>query len=70
MEPFKKWEAYDSRDKQAPTDINYAEGKTKKVAWYVNECQSHNNRMEVARELQKYIQVRRVAFDKTAHCHL
>lgn len=60
VEPFKKWETYDKRDLTAKTNFNFAAKKTKLVAWYVDECESHNNRMEYARELQKHIQVRNI----------
>ncbi|XP_064601367.1 glycoprotein 3-alpha-L-fucosyltransferase A-like [Liolophura sinensis] len=36
---------------------NYAAGKTKKVAWFVSNCFSENNRFGVATELAKYITV-------------
>lgn len=56
-DPFQKWVSYDARTKLIDSDINYAAKKSKKVAWFVSECESHNNRMEYARELQKYIEV-------------
>ena len=37
--------------------INYAEGKTKMAAWFVSNCASHSRRMEMVKELQKYIDV-------------
>lgn len=37
--------------------VNYAEGKTKKVAWFVSNCKPHNNRTVYAKELAKYISV-------------
>lgn len=57
VDPFKKWEMYDPRNKQAEVTTNYAAGKTKLVAWYVAECETPNNRMAFVSELQKYIQV-------------
>ena len=36
---------------------NYARGKAKKVAWYVQNCNSHNSRTLYAKELAKYIEV-------------
>lgn len=36
---------------------NYAAGKSKKVAWFVTNCHAHNDRLEFARKLQKYIDV-------------
>ena len=37
--------------------VNYAEGKTKIAAWFVSNCASQSKRMEMVRELQKYIDV-------------
>ena len=36
---------------------NFAQGKTKKVAWFVSNCNAQNSRMEYAKELAQYIQV-------------
>ena len=36
---------------------NYAEGKTKLVAWFVSNCGGFNGRMAYARKLQKYTKV-------------
>lgn len=36
---------------------NYAEGKTKKIAWFVSNCKATNLRLEYAKELSKYMQV-------------
>jgi glycoprotein 3-alpha-L-fucosyltransferase len=36
---------------------NYAEGKTKKIAWFVSNCRATNNRLEYAKELSKFMQV-------------
>jgi len=36
---------------------NYAEGKTRKVAWFVSNCGARNKRLEYARELSKHIDV-------------
>lgn len=57
VDPFKKWELYDRRTKQNEVPTNFAANKSKKVAWFVSNCQAHNNRLEYARELQKSIQV-------------
>lgn len=38
-------------------DRNYAQNKTKKVAWFVSNCGARNGRLNYAHELQKYIQV-------------
>jgi alpha-1,3-fucosyltransferase len=37
--------------------VNYAEGKTKMAAWFVSNCASKSRRMELVKELQKYIDV-------------
>lgn len=56
--PYNKWIYYDPRIKQREQLQNYAENKTKKVAWFVSNCVlTSNNRLEYAKELQKYIQV-------------
>ncbi|XP_074657228.1 glycoprotein 3-alpha-L-fucosyltransferase A-like [Tubulanus polymorphus] len=36
---------------------NYASGKTKKVAWFVSNCNDKNERLKLAEELSKYISV-------------
>ena len=36
---------------------NYAQGKTKKVAWFVSNCYTCNSRMSYAQQLAKFIQV-------------
>lgn len=55
--PYEKWVYYDSRVKQIKQNYNYALNKTKKVAWFVSNCHSRNQREIYAQELQKYIQV-------------
>lgn len=57
--PYEKFLKYDSntlRHRNA-SKRNYAEGKTKKVAWFVSNCHASNQRLEFAKELGKYIQV-------------
>ncbi|XP_063696915.1 glycoprotein 3-alpha-L-fucosyltransferase A-like [Culicoides brevitarsis] len=54
---YSTWLYYDDRIKKLPQTTNYAEGKTKKVAWFVSNCNAHNDRLKFALELQKYIQV-------------
>lgn len=44
-------------------DRNYAQNKTKKVAWFVSNCGARNGRLNYAHELQKFIQV----FSKWRH---
>lgn len=48
---------YYSRPKNVSSTINYANNKTKLVAWAVSNCNALNNRLEYARELSKHIQV-------------
>lgn len=56
--PYEKWEYYDPRVKQMEQDRNFAQNKTKKVAWFVSNCGARNGRLNYAHELQKYIDVR------------
>lgn len=58
VEPFKKWELFDRRNNLKKTNTNYAAGKSRKVAWYIDECVSYNDRIRFALELKNYIQVR------------
>lgn len=55
--PYDKWLYYDERIRIHPQTKNYAFGKNKKVAWFVSNCNASNERMEYAKELQKYINV-------------
>lgn len=55
--PYRIWQYYDPQIKHIEQNRNYAEKKTKKVAWFVSNCKDDNGRLEYARELQKYIQV-------------
>lgn len=55
--PYEKWEYYDPRVKQLEQDRNYAFNKTKKVAWFVSNCNARNNRLQYANELSKHIEV-------------
>lgn len=55
--PYEKWEYYDQRIKQMEQDRNFAQNKTKKVAWFVSNCGARNGRLNYAHELQKHIQV-------------
>jgi glycoprotein 3-alpha-L-fucosyltransferase len=48
--------------------INYATGKTKKVAWFVSNCHAANSRQRYAVELSKFIQVD--IFGKCTRRHL
>lgn len=55
--PYEKWVYYDPRVHQIEQDRNYAQNKTKKVAWFVSNCSARNGRLQYAHELQKYIDV-------------
>ncbi|XP_049856040.1 glycoprotein 3-alpha-L-fucosyltransferase A-like [Schistocerca gregaria] len=58
--PYERWVYYDDaegaayRGRQPP---NVAANKTRKVAWFVSNCATVNDRMGYAKELQKHIQV-------------
>ncbi len=39
------------------SEVNYADGKTKMVTWFVSNCNSKSNRNEMVKELQKHINV-------------
>ena len=55
--PYFKWRYFDSAVISAPQMTNYADKKTKQVAWFVSNCNAKNKRLEYAEELQKYIGV-------------
>ncbi|XP_055304008.1 glycoprotein 3-alpha-L-fucosyltransferase A-like [Sitodiplosis mosellana] len=55
--PYRKWIPFNPEIKQQTQNINYAENKTKQVAWFVSNCNDKNGRLKYARELQKHIQV-------------
>lgn len=55
--PYEKWVYYNESVRRKPVSVNYAQNKTKKVAWFVSNCGAKNNRLEYARELQKFIEV-------------
>lgn len=61
--PYDKWAYYDENVRQAAKTWNVAANKTKKVAWYVSNCDAQSNRLEYANELSKYIEV-----DIYGHC--
>lgn len=54
--PYEKFVPFNS-SVQPPRPKNYAEGKTKKVAWFVSNCGARNGRRQYANELSQYIQV-------------
>ncbi len=39
------------------SEINYAENKTKLVAWFVSNCQTSNGRLDYVRELQRHLTI-------------
>ncbi|XP_074600068.1 glycoprotein 3-alpha-L-fucosyltransferase A-like [Brevipalpus obovatus] len=55
--PYEKFVPFSHPIKTEKPKINYAEGKSKKVAWFVSNCVANNNRLEYAKQLRKYIQV-------------
>ena len=57
--PYERFVPYEnaSQYQLLPPKRNYASGKRKKVAWFVSNCRTTNNRMEYALELSKYINV-------------
>ena len=57
--PYERFVPYKnaSQYQLLPPKRNYASGKTKKIAWFVSNCRTHNNRMQYALELSKYIDV-------------
>ncbi|XP_034668715.1 glycoprotein 3-alpha-L-fucosyltransferase A-like [Drosophila subobscura] len=55
--PYMKWMYYNEQFQDKPQDRNFAEHKRKKVAWFVSNCKTENNRFKYALELQKYIEV-------------
>lgn len=55
--PYGKWLYYNPEIRQTEQHRNYAANKTKKVAWFVSNCNDQNGRLKYAHELQKYIEV-------------
>ncbi|XP_026844829.1 glycoprotein 3-alpha-L-fucosyltransferase A-like [Drosophila persimilis] len=55
--PYSKWVYFDAKVQQKKQDRNYAANRTKKVAWFVSNCNTENGRLKYALELQKYIEV-------------
>ena len=53
--PYESWQYYDPSVVSKPQNVNYAENKTKKVAWFVSNCGARNGRLQYAQELSKYI---------------
>nr|KAG5685248.1 hypothetical protein BaRGS_000696 [Batillaria attramentaria] len=55
--PYEKYVPFNASLLTRKTRKNYAAGKTKKVAWFVSNCATSNNRLHYATELGKYIRV-------------
>ncbi|XP_050441785.1 glycoprotein 3-alpha-L-fucosyltransferase A-like [Adelges cooleyi] len=59
--PYAYWYKYDEREMQrlspSPSTRNFAQGKTRQVAWFVSNCNANSDRLEYANELAKYIPV-------------
>ncbi|XP_014681842.1 PREDICTED: glycoprotein 3-alpha-L-fucosyltransferase A-like [Priapulus caudatus] len=55
--PYERYQPYDARVLTLPLRRNFAANKTKKVAWFVSNCGSRNNRLGYATELGQHIQV-------------
>ena len=54
--PYGKWSPYhDHMTTSDEDEVNLAEKKTKKVAWFVSNCGARNGRLQYAQELAKYI---------------
>ena len=53
--PYESWQYYDPNVVTKGQNINYAEKKTKKVAWFVSNCGAKNGRLQYAQELAKFI---------------
>ncbi|WAR02338.1 FUCTA-like protein [Mya arenaria] len=55
--PYEKFVKYNPPRHTLNATRNYAAGKTKKVAWFVSNCEAANSRLEYAKELGRHIQV-------------
>ncbi|ELT94484.1 hypothetical protein CAPTEDRAFT_178673 [Capitella teleta] len=56
--PYERWVQHRNLSSlPSSPSKNYAEGKTKQVAWFVSNCGDKNGRLLYAKELQKYIGV-------------
>ncbi|XP_064480222.1 glycoprotein 3-alpha-L-fucosyltransferase A-like isoform X2 [Ornithodoros turicata] len=56
--PYEKFVLFDPFVKKLPLNgRNFAQNKSKSVAWFVSNCRADNSRLEYAQELRKYIQV-------------
>ena len=59
LEKFHPYENQEYRDTRTNRIRNLSKRKikTKKVAWFVSNCNAKNNRLNYAKRLAKYIQV-------------
>ena len=55
--PYGAWRRYEDPGTWQDVHLNFAENKTKQVAWMVSNCNAKNNRLEYAKELGNYIGV-------------
>lgn len=55
--PYEKFVLFDPLVKTIKRDFDYAQNKTKMVAWFVSNCRTVNGRLEYAKQLGEYIQV-------------
>ncbi|XP_065296346.1 glycoprotein 3-alpha-L-fucosyltransferase A-like [Dermacentor albipictus] len=55
--PYEKFVLFDPLVKTIKRDYDYAQNKTKMVAWFVSNCAAANGRLEYAKKLGQYIQV-------------
>jgi len=56
--PYERWQYYNENVRKLDQNRNFAANKTNAVAWFVSNCKARNDRLEYAKELQKYIQVK------------
>jgi hypothetical protein len=55
--PYEKFTLFNNSVRTLPQTKNYARGKSKKIAWFVSNCEGMSGRMEYADELGKYMDV-------------
>jgi glycoprotein 3-alpha-L-fucosyltransferase len=55
--PYERFTFFKNYTKPSPPKRNYAQGKTKLIAWFVSNCMAENGRLTYARELQKHVPV-------------
>ena len=69
MTPYESWQYYDQNVVTKEQNINYAENKTKKVAWFVSNCGAKNGRLQYAQELAKYIRKYNMSLNSKINNH-